>query len=141
MSDSFSLFTLSLGNLLPYSLSDTDTGMIMKPGARLLAVTAMLAMTFAPLSASAETKSVEIHFEHGTISPLELSLVAGETVMLVIKNIGQTPVEFESRLLHAEKIIPSGKEVTVELKDPKPGTYDFFDDFHPSAGKGAIVVK
>ena len=113
----------------------------MKPGVKLLAVAAMLAMSFAPLAAVAETKSVEIHFENGKITPLELSLAAGETVELVIKNVGQTPVEFESRLLHAEKIIPAGKEITVELKDPKPGTYDFFDDFHPSAGKGAIVVK
>ena len=113
----------------------------MKPGVTLLAVAATLAITFAPQSSSAETKSVEIRFENGTITPLELDLVAGETVLLVVKNVGQTPVEFESRLLHAEKIIPSGKEITVELKDPKPGTYDFFDDFHPSAGKGAIVVK
>jgi len=113
----------------------------MKLRVKLLAVAATMVMTFAPLSASAEIKSVEIHFENGKITPLELLLTAGETVELVIKNIGQTPVEFESRLLHAEKIIPAGKEFTVELKEPKPGTYDFFDDFHPSAGKGAIVVK
>ncbi len=119
--------------------------MTMKPGVRLLAaasaLTVTLTMALTALPAGAETKTVEIHFENGAISPLELALTAGETVMLVIKNVGQTPVEFESRLLHTEKIIPSGKEITVELKDPKPGTYDFFDDFHPSAGKGAIVVK
>ena len=74
----------------------------MKPGVKLLAAAAMLAMSIAPLTASAETKSVEIHFENGKIIPLTLSLAAGETVELVIKNIGQTPVEFESRLLHAE---------------------------------------
>ena len=111
----------------------------MKPAVKLVA--ASLAMALATLPAGAETKSVEIHFQNGTITPLELNLTAGETVTLVIRNLGKTPVEFESRLLHAEKIIPPGKDVSVELKDPRPGSYDFFDDFHPGAGKGAIVVK
>ena len=50
------------------------------------------------------------------------------------------PAEFESRDSHAEVVIPGKTELPVYVRPLKPGTYHFFNDFHPHS-KGTLVVK
>jgi len=57
-----------------------------------------------------------------------------------VHNDNQTPSEFESTQFHREKIVPPGQEITVFVGPLDPGSYEFFDDFHPET-RGHLVVK
>jgi hypothetical protein len=50
-------------------------------------------------------------------------------------------MEFESRDLRQEKVIPPGGKATLTIKAMKPGEYRFFDEFHEKTGQGRLIVK
>src|SRR6185312_3996826 len=58
-----------------------------------------------------------------------------------IENEGSDPVEFESTELHLEKVLAGGAKSYLVINGLKPGTYLFFDDFHPNTGKVHVVVR
>ncbi len=91
--------------------------------------------------AMADGVSYLIVFKDGTFTPSRLEVPSGGSIKIVLRNAGKTPVEFESRSLRKEKVLGAGVESFVVLRGPSKGDYDFFDDFHPDAGKGVIAVK
>lgn len=101
------------------------------------------ALCIGPLAgpAKADDASYLIVFKDGTFAPSRLEVPAGTRIKIVLRNAGKTPVEFESRSLRKEKVLGGGVESFVILRGPSKGEYDFFDDFHPDAGKGVIVAK
>ncbi|MDE2359273.1 MAG: cupredoxin domain-containing protein, partial [Betaproteobacteria bacterium] len=54
---------------------------------------------------------------------------------------GKSAIEFESRDLKQEKVIPPGKTARVTINALKPGEYRFFDEFHEKTGQGKVVAK
>lgn len=72
--------------------------------------------------------------------PAELAVPANVKVKLIVKNLGSTPSEFESTELRREKVIPGGTQGIVFVGPLRPGSYEFFDDFHPDT-RGHLVVK
>ena len=50
-------------------------------------------------------------------------------------------MEFESRELKQEKVIPPGKKATLTINALKAGEYKFVDEFHEKNGQGKIVAK
>lgn len=74
-------------------------------------------------------------------SPETLEVPAGEKHTLIVKNEDKTAAEFESNSLNREKIIKGGGEAKVLVGPLKPGSYEFFDEFHESTAKGVLVVK
>lgn len=89
----------------------------------------------------AEDVSELIVLSDGTFTPTRLEIAAAASVKILLRNSGKQPAEFESRALRKELLIPAGSEMSITLRHPARGTYDFFDDFHPDAAKGVIVVK
>jgi hypothetical protein len=77
----------------------------------------------------------------GTFEPLTLEVPAGKRFKIEISNEGNGPMEFESRDLKQEKVLASGAQSSVVISALKPGSYVFFDDYHPDAPKGQIVAK
>ena len=73
--------------------------------------------------------------------PTEIEIPAGMKIPLTIKNLDPTPEEFESTELKREKMVPAGKEITIQIGPLKPGRYEFFGDFNPTTARGHIVVK
>lgn len=73
--------------------------------------------------------------------PTELHVPANERFRIEVENHDPTPAEFESTDLRVEKIIVGGGKITVFAGPLKPGTYKFFDDYHPDAAKGTITVS
>ena len=65
---------------------------------------------------------------------------AGVKVELIIKNEQAVNAEFESTVLHREKIIQAGGQISVFVGPLDPGTYEFFDDFN-RATRGRLVAK
>ncbi|TAM64217.1 MAG: cupredoxin domain-containing protein [Rhodanobacter sp.] len=72
--------------------------------------------------------------------PRTLTIPAGQQVKIVVKNDDALPAEFESGDLNQEKVIPGGTALPVYIRPLKPGTYKFFNDFHP-ASTGTLVVE
>jgi hypothetical protein len=77
----------------------------------------------------------------GILEPAMIEVPANTRFKIEIENEGSDPVEFESSELHLEKVLAGGAKSYVVVNGLKPGTYIFFDDFHPSTGKVNVVVK
>ena len=90
--------------------------------------------------ASAQEAYVIVIKEH-RMNPSELQIPAGQKVRLVVDNQDPTPEEFESYSLNREKIIPGNSKATIFIGPLKPGTYDFFGEFHQETAQGKIIVK
>jgi hypothetical protein len=72
--------------------------------------------------------------------PAAVSVPANERFRIEIVNQDPTPAEFESADLRAEKIIVPGGKISVLAGPLRPGTYTFFDDYHPDTAKGIITA-
>jgi plastocyanin len=90
--------------------------------------------------ACAEEAYVIVIKEH-RMSPAELQIPAGQKVKLTVDNQDPTPEEFESHSLNREKIIPGNSKATVFIGPLKPGSYEFFGDFHQETAQGKIIVR
>jgi len=88
-----------------------------------------------------ELTVVKLVARDGTFEPLKLEVPAGKRFKIEISNEGKGPMEFESRDLKQEKVLAAGARSSVVINGLKPGSYVFFDDYHPDAPKGQIVVK
>lgn len=108
----------------------------MRPAA--VAFLALLVAAAAP--AAAERPSYPLRIDPTGFTPAELHVPAGQKIVLQITNAGTGPAEFESTDLNREKVIPPGDRVIVYVGPLRPGTYAFFDDFHPRL-RGRIVAK
>ncbi len=74
-------------------------------------------------------------------TPSQFSVPANERFQIEVVNQDPTPAEFESSDLRVEKIVVPGGRVTVRAGPLKPGTYHFFDDYHPDQAKGTVAVQ
>ena len=75
------------------------------------------------------------------MNPTELSVPAGKKLKLLVDNQDATPEEFESHTLNREKIIPGNSKATIFIGPLKPGTYEYFGEFHQSTAQGKIIAK
>jgi plastocyanin len=90
--------------------------------------------------ASADDPEFALSIKGHQFVPAELQVPAGTKVKIIVKNEDPTPSEFESVDLHREKVVPPGQSVSVFVGPLDPGSYAFFDDFHPET-KGRLIVK
>jgi hypothetical protein len=91
--------------------------------------------------ALADTASYTLTLKDHKFTPAELQVPANQKFELKVVNQDSTPAEFESHELHREKVITGGGQVTVSVGPLKPGTYEFFDDFHERETRGRIIAK
>lgn len=104
----------------------------------ILAVLVTCFLTAAPAVAE-ETYLIVIR-EH-RMNPTELQVPAGQKIKLLVDNQDATPEEFESHTLNREKIISGNSKVIIFVGPLKPGTYEYFGDFHQATAQGRIIAK
>jgi len=92
-------------------------------------------------ASAAEIKTYVIEFKDGVMTPMRLEVAAGTRFKIVLRNIGSTPAEFESVRMRKEKVLAPGVESFIVIRRLSPGSYDYFDEFHTSAGRGVIVAR
>jgi heme/copper-type cytochrome/quinol oxidase subunit 2 len=102
----------------------------------LAALGAMLAGGAVALAADAVTLTLKDHH----FAPSELSVPAGVRFRIEVENQDATPAEFESSDLRVEKIVVPGGKIVVMVGPLKPGTYKFFDDYHPDTATGTMTA-
>ena len=89
---------------------------------------------------AADPPEVSVVFLGDRFEPAEVQVPANAKVALKIENRSSGAMEFESKSMHREKVVPAGGKVTVYIGPLTPGRYDFFDDFHPKIG-GVVVAR
>ncbi len=92
------------------------------------------------LPAGAAEPEILITIKDHHFVPAEVPAPAGQKIKLIVKNEDATISEFESVEFHREKVVQAGHEITVFVGPLDPGSYEFFDDFHPET-RGHLVVK
>jgi hypothetical protein len=90
--------------------------------------------------ARAQDTTLQLTVQNGQFSPSELRAPANKPLVIVIKNNGAKPMEFESVSLRVEKVVAANSQASVRVRALAPGRYEFFDDFNKNT-KGALVVQ
>ena len=97
-------------------------------------------MLAAPVAAYAADPAFTLTIKDRKFDVAELDVPANIKFALTVKNLDKAPSEFESSDLNREKVVVGGGTITVYLGPLTPGSYEFFDDFNPTA-RGHIVAK
>ena len=105
-----------------------------------ISLASLLAFVAVAAPAFADDPSFSISLKNQQFVPSDLTIPAGVKVKLVVRNDNPTASEFESTQLHREKVVAPGREISVFVGPLDPGTYEFFDDFHPQT-RGHLIVK
>ena len=61
------------------------------------------------------------------LDPRVIEVPAGKRIRLEVSNEGKSAIEFESKDLKQEKVVPPGGKATVTINALKAGEYKFFD--------------
>jgi len=77
----------------------------------------------------------------GVFTPAVIEVPAGKRLQLEVTNAGKTAMEFESKELKQEKVIPPGGKATLTIRALKAGEYKFVDEFHENTGQGKLIAK
>ncbi len=93
------------------------------------------------VQASDEEHEVEISIKDHKFEPDALKLPIGKPIKISIKNLDESPEEFESSDLGFEKVIAGNSGAIVRLKPLKPGTYMFIGEYHQDTALGHIVAE
>ena len=107
-----------------------------------LAASVLVVPLVAGLGPAAQAATPEAHLTitHQAFQPDTLTIPAGKTVKIIVKNQDALPAEFESNDFNREKVIPGGSQVPVWVGPLTPGTYTFFNDFYPQSTGRLVVV-
>jgi hypothetical protein len=107
----------------------------------LIALNLMLVFSGGAAYAAAADDTVELRYENRKFVPQTLEVPANRPFKIRIVNASKEAIEFESYKVNREKVVGPGETVTVNIPALKPGSYDFYDDFHRDVPEGIIVVK
>jgi hypothetical protein len=90
---------------------------------------------------AAETATYPVVIRDGRIEPARLEVPAGVKIKLTIRNEGPGPCEFENLDLRVEKVLAPGASSFVVIHPLRPGSYRFFDEFHPDTSEMLLIAK
>jgi cupredoxin-like protein len=111
-----------------------------KSGLRIvLAATALANVIAVPVNAQ-EAAILQISVQNHRFEPAEIHGPANKPIVLKVKNLDATPMEFESATLRVEKVVTANSEGTINVRPLRPGRYNFFDDFHQET-TGVLVLE
>ena len=97
-------------------------------------------LTAAVPARAQEAANVTVSIKNHRFQPAEVPAPANVPIVLRVKNLDPTPMEFESVSLRVEKVVTGNGEGIIRLRPLAPGRYNFFDDFNQQAN-GVLVVK
>lgn len=102
----------------------------------------MLVQLLLPIMAqAAEQFRLSITLKDHRFTPAHLTVPAGQRFLIELINRDSMVAEFESYDMKFEKIVVASGTVTVHAGPLKPGTYKFFDDYHPETTGTVTAAK
>jgi len=88
-----------------------------------------------------ELPTFKLLMKEGRFFPETIEVPANTRFRLEVTNEGPGAAEFESLELKKELVLAPGVTRGLVFFPMKPGSYKFFDDFHPATGQGRIIAK
>lgn len=107
---------------------------------RLGIISMIILVSSTPQVWAAQSPVFKLVIKNQAFQPSTLTIPAGRTVKLLVNNKDALPAEFESYDFNREKVIPGGTQLPVYVGPLTPGSYSFFNDFHPSS-TGKLIVE
>ena len=104
----------------------------------ILAVASNAVLTLVPVHA--EDAEIQFAYANGQFEPKEATAPADKPFVIRVKNMEAKAMEFESKTLKVEKVIPAKGDAVVNVRAQKAGRYEFFDEFNEKA-RGALIVE
>lgn len=89
----------------------------------------------------ADDAPINLVLEDHHFIPATFTVPAGKRFRIQLTSHDTSVDEFESYDMKFEKIIVPGSTITVFAGPMHPGTYRFFDDYHPDDAKGTVTVE
>ena len=101
----------------------------------------ILLLALASSNARGEDTVIELRFENHRFAPQTVTVPPNQPVTIKVTNASKETIEFESFKLNREKVVGPGETITIRLPGLRPGSYDFYDDFHQDVPEGSIIAK
>lgn len=98
-------------------------------------------LMFGTAYAARAAEPLQIVLKDQQFTPADLRVPAGERVRIELHNQGSAPAEWESSELKFEKVVVPGGKITVSVGPLKPGTYKYFNEYHPEATGTITAVQ
>jgi hypothetical protein len=93
-----------------------------------------------PYAKAQDAATVEVSVKNHQFEPAQIRGPANKPILLRVKNLDATPMEFESVSLRVEKVVAANSDGVINLRPLQPGEYNFFDDFHQQTS-GVLVIE
>jgi Cupredoxin-like domain len=101
----------------------------------------VVVMILTPAGAQSEDTVIELRFENRRFIPQTITVRANQALKIKVINASKETIEFESFKLNRERVVGPGETIILSLPALRPGTYDFYDDFHQDVPEGSIIAK
>lgn len=101
----------------------------------------LLSFFLGATASAADMPTFKLLMKNGRLFPEVLEVPAHTRFRLEVKNEGPGAAEFESLELKKELVLAPGVTRNLVFAPMKPGSYKFFDEFHPETGQGKIIAK
>ncbi len=101
----------------------------------------VLILSVASPLAKAAPEPVHLTLAGHKFSADHITVPSGVRFSIQVTNNDPTPDEFESPALRVEKIVVPGQTITVFAGPLSPGSYKFYDDYHPETAHGVAEAK
>jgi plastocyanin len=101
----------------------------------------ILIVFFTAAWAAAEPVEVRLTLKDHRFDPSEVRVKGDDGIKLVVKNEDPSMEEFESPALRKEKKILGGHTLLMSIPFIRPGTYEFYGEFHADTAKGKLIVE
>ena len=109
---------------------------------RRMAFGAWVVLASLPLARGADAADpVQLVLKDHHFIPDAITVPPGQRFRIEVTNQDATPAELESSDLKFEKIVVPGARIAVFAGPLHPGTYRFFDDYHPDAATGTVTAS
>jgi plastocyanin len=106
-----------------------------------LLILALAAAFAVPTLAADDIPVYKLVARDGKFEPAVLEVPVGKRFRLEVTNANNKAIEFESKDLKQEKVIPPGAKATVNVSALKAGEYIYFDEFQQATSRGSVVAK
>ena len=113
----------------------------MKDLIRVFRLTVLVTILFSAAPARGDDTVIEMRFENRRFTPQTITVPANQPLTIKVTNASKEAIEFESFKLNREKVVGPGETIIVRVPALRPGTYDFYDDFHQDVPEGSIIAK
>jgi len=124
----------------PTILTDKDRRLAMKISAT-MPFGFIIGLWLSLIGTATAMDEVRIVIKDHRFIPSEVKVKADTKTNLIVSNEDQTVEEFESFSLNREKVVRPGQSITVILPALKPGSYDFYGEFHPDTAQGKVIAE